>query len=258
MVFILVAFIERSDYLVRMRTFKFWTVLTVIFLGIALFFFRTVLAVAAWFSLFSALLFSSNRVIGPGRRAVYATWFIIAALVVFSGRILNEVEGYTNTGSSNQEQKISFISTREGANKLARYGKTAVFAPLMLMAPFPTLVNVESQQNAMMTNGALFTRNIFVFFVIIALIILYRQKLVTGHILIIVMLLSYLVVLAASGYALSPRFHMPALPFLIILAGYGVAKVNKSYLKFYVPYLVLIVMIIIFWNWFKLAGRGMI
>jgi hypothetical protein len=258
MVFILVAFIERSDNLVRMRSLKFWNVLLIIFLGVALFFFRTVLAVAAWFSLFSALLFSSSRVIGPGRRAIYATWFIVATLIVFSGRILTEVEGYSNTSGSNQEQKISLISTREGANKLAKYGRTAVFAPVMLMAPFPTLVNVATQQNAMMTNGALFTRNIFVFFVIMALFLLFKQKLLTQHVQVIVMLLSYLVILAASGYALSPRFHMPALPFLVILAGYGVTKVNRQYLKYYLPYLVLIVMIIIFWNWFKLAGRGMV
>jgi hypothetical protein len=256
MVFLLVAFIERADNLVRMRTFKLGNVMIIIFLGVALFFFRTVLAVAAWFSLFSALLFSAERIIGPGRKTIYVIWFVIAALLIFSGKIITEVEGYVAASSLNQDQKISVISTREGANKFARYGSTAVFVPVMLIAPLPTLVKIETQKNSMMINGSSFTRNVYVFFVVLAFYALYRQKLLSKHILVIAMLLSYLVILSMSGYALSERFHMPALPFLIILAGYGITQVNKKNVKLYIPYLILISVIIIFWNWFKLAGRG--
>jgi hypothetical protein len=128
----------------------------------------------------------------------------------------------------------------------------------MLIAPFPTLVNIETQRNAMMINGSVFTRNIYVFFVIIAFIMLYKQKLITKHIMLISILLSYLVILSMSGYALSERFHMPALPFLIIFAGYGVTRITRQNIKYYIPYLIIISIIIIFWNWFKLAGRGAI
>jgi hypothetical protein len=33
---------------------------------------------------------------------------------------------------------------------------------------------------------------------------------------------------------------------------------NKKYASYYIPYLVIIGIIIIGWNWFKLAGRGVV
>jgi len=139
---------------------------------------------------------------------------------------------------------------------LAKYGTSTIFLPLMLFAPFPTLVYIDDQPNAMMINGNIFTRNVYAFFVLIALFTLYKKKLLTQHILILALLLSYLVILALSGFALSERFHMPAVPFLLILAGYGVTQMDKKNVKYYIPYLFIIGMVIFGWNWFKLAGRG--
>jgi hypothetical protein len=64
--------------------------------------------------------------------------------------------------------------------------------------------------------------------------------------------------LAQSSFALSERFHLPALPFLIILAAYGITNINYKNHKYYIPYLLLIGIIIIAWNAFKLAGRGIV
>ena len=63
---------------------------------------------------------------------------------------------------SNQEERYQFFH-REGANKMAKYGSAAIFIPIIIPAPFPTLVNIPEQQNQMMTNGDLFTRNVYVF-----------------------------------------------------------------------------------------------
>ena len=70
--------------------------------------------------------------------------------------------------------------------------------------------------------------------------------------------LAYLAILARSPYALSERFHMPVVPFLIILSAYGISQIDLKNKKFFIPYLVIIGLIIIGWNWFKLAGRGVI
>ena len=256
MVFLLLAFVERADFFVRQRTIKTWNLLVVILLGASLFFFRTVLAAAAWFALFSSLLFSSDKLIGAARKAIFITWFAIAAAIVISGQIRTEVEGYVKDKGTNQKTQMENYATTKGANTLARYGTASVFMPMMLFAPFPTLVFIEDQPNAMMINGNIFSRNIYAFFVVIALFTLYKKKLLTQHILILAVLLSYLVILALSGFALSERFHMPAVPFLLILAGYGITQMNNKNVKFYVPYLVVIGLVIIGWNWFKLAGRG--
>ena len=127
----------------------------------------------------------------------------------------------------------------------------------MLFAPFPTLVNTQ-QENLMMLSGAFYTRNVYVFFVLIALIMMYRRRMLRNHVLIISFLLSYMAVLASSGFALSGRFHLPAIPFLLVFAGYGITQMNNKNIKYYVPYLIVISLVIIGWNWFKLAGRGMI
>ena len=256
MIFFLVAFAERADYFLRLRTIKTWNLLLVVLIGVILFFFRTVLAVAAWFALFSALLFSANRLIGAARKSIYIIWFVVAAILIVSGPIRTEVEGYVRDRNVNQKAQMYNYSTTKGANKLAKYGSSSVFIPMMIFAPFPTMVYIEDQPNAMMINGNVFTRNVYAFFVLIALFALYKKKILTEHILILALLLSYLVILALSGFALSERFHMPAVPFLLILAGYGITQMNNKNVKYYVPYLVLIGLVIIGWNWFKLAGRG--
>jgi len=255
LVFFLLAFAERADFLLRQSTFKIWNLLVVIFLGAALFFFRNVLAVAAWFALFSALLFSAHRLISSTRKTIYILWFVIAALVLFSGRIFTEAEEYIKERNTNQPTQMHTFSTRQGANVYAKYGKSSIFIPIILFAPFPTMVHIEDQQNAMLINGNVFTRNVYAFFVIVALFVLYKKKLLRLHVLILTILLSYLVILSLSGFALSERFHVPAVPFLLILAGYGITQLNRRNVKYYIPYLILIAIIIIGWNWFKLAGR---
>lgn len=258
MVFLLMAFMERADYLIHSRSFSLINIIQIIVLGTSLFFFRTVLAAAAWFSIFSAFLLSSDKLMSQYRRIVVLVWFVIAASFVFSGTILKEVSGYLGMRKTNQEQKYEHFSTREGANQLARYGNAAIFIPMIIPAPFPTLVNIPGQENLMMTNGDLFTRNVYVFFVFVAIYVLFKKKMLRKNLLLSVFLASYLLILANSGYALSPRFHVPALPFLLLFAGYGITQTNRNYSSYYVLYLIVISTVVIAWNWFKLAGRVMV
>ncbi len=258
MVFLLVAFAERADYMLRSPRIKPGVLIMVVFWGASLFLFRTVLAVAAWFALFSALLFSARNIVGARSRTIYITWFVIAAVVIISGTILNEIQSYSETSSTNLRKQMQNYSNRQAGNKFAKYGTRSVFLPMMLVAPFPTMVKVEEQENAMMINGNVFVHNVYAFFVLVALWATYKKRLITYNVLILTLLASYLFILASSGFALSERFHVPAVPFLLILAGYGVTQMNRRYTSLYIPYLVFIAVIILGWNWFKLAGRGIV
>lgn len=257
MTFLLILFIERADRLLHSKRFAFWNIFQVVIWGTSLFFFRTVLAAAAWFAVLSALLLSSNKMMKQYHRTVIIIWFIIASLFVFSGKILDEVSEYAGMRQINQEQKFEHFSTRIKGNKLAKYGNAAIFIPLIIPAPFPTLVNIPEQQNTMMINGDLFTRNIYVFFVFVAFFVLYKQKKLRENILLSVFLFSYLLILANSGYALSPRFHVPALPFFLIFAGYGITQTKRNFSSYYVLYVIGISIVVVAWNWFKLEGRGL-
>jgi len=255
MVFLLVAFAERADAMIREKTIRFVTFLWVALLGLSLFYFRTVLGAAAVFSFASAILFTKGRVMERSKRFVGLFWILILGIIIASSAITQDLNKYMEGKETNQDMSL-FQKTRRGQS-LAQYGSRAVFLPMILVAPFPTLVNTD-QPDIMMRNGAMFTRNVYAFFVILALILILKRKLVRLYVLILVFLLSYLFILASSAFAISERFHMPVLPFLTIFAAYGITQINQRNQRYFLPYLILIGVAIIGWNWFKLAGRGVL
>jgi 4-amino-4-deoxy-L-arabinose transferase-like glycosyltransferase len=258
MVFLLIAFMERADYLLRSNKISFKNLIIIGCLGASLFLFRTVLGVSAFAALFGAFIFSSSRISGWSKRFFSVIWISIIVLIFLSGKILPEINEYWGGRETNLTSQMNHFATREGANKFAKYGSTAIFAPIVLVGPFPTLVHIEGQENHMMLAGAYFTRNVYAFFVLIGLFALYKQKIIRQHLLIVLFIFLYLGVLANSGFALSERFHLPALPFMLIIAAYGITQMNNKNKKYFSPYLIFISVVIIGWNWFKLAGRELI
>lgn len=257
MVFLIVMFLERSDNLLRTKHIKVTDLIIIVITGGTLFFFRTVLGVAALFALFSALAFSSDKIGTWIKRFILAFWILVVMWLFFSSKIQSEID-YLIDNVDTQEQNMRFRSDRQGGNALAEYGSVIIFAPAMFIAPFPTFVNIDHQKQQMLLSGAYFIRNVFAFFAILALFLLIRRKLLRKHVLILSFILGYLAILARSPYALSERFHMPVLPFLLILAAYGITQINSKNKKYFLPYLALIAILVIGWNWFKLAGRGMV
>lgn len=256
MVFLVIAFINLSDKLLRAKHIKFTDIVLLVITGSSIFLFRTVLAGCIILSLLTTMLIISQRISGWGKRIFIGFWIFIAGNMLYSTALKEETYMYIEQRAFNQKSQMQHFSSRVGGNRLAKYGKRGIFIPVMLFAPFPTLVNTH-QENLMMLSGAFYTRNVYAFFVIIALIMMLKQRMIRDHVLIISFLFSYLAVLSSSGFALSERFHLPIVPFLLVLASYGITQMNNKNIKYYVPYLIVISLIIIGWNWFKLAGRGM-
>ena len=256
MIFLISFFIERADNLIRNQHFSYLNLLLIISLGFSLFFFRTVVGISAFFALFSVLLLSKNRFIQSGKKIAIGIWVIAALLLFLGGTLQNEISKYWEDRETNQLQSMKARAETENGNKFSKYGASAVFAPFMLIAPFPTLVNVDTQQNQMMLNGGFFVKNIIGFFILLAIILLIKTKEYKRHILILSFLLVYLGILTLSKFAISERFHMPIYPILLIFTAFGISKVNVKSAKYYIPYLILVGAIIIGWNYFKLAGRG--
>jgi 4-amino-4-deoxy-L-arabinose transferase-like glycosyltransferase len=255
MVFLLVLFIERADHLFRKNKLMVFQLLLVIFLGSLLYFFRAVLFYTAFLSLGMVVLFSSQRAL-KFRKTLLAVFFgIITFLFINNSFIIDEASGFLENSKTNQSRSIQDRSTSQ---KLAKYGSTAIFAPIIFIAPFPTFVNIETQQNHMLLSGGFFVKNIMAFFVFVALLFLIKKKRWKNHILILSVFAIYLAILAMSKFAIVERFHMPALPFFIILSAYGISVINKKSIKYFQGYVLLIAFIIVCWNWFKLAGRELI
>ena len=79
-----------------------------------------------------------------------------------------------------------------------------------------------------------------------------------NYVLIYAYTFSYLLIIAFSNFAHSERFHLPALPFLLILTAYGVTLCSNKQKKYYSWYCYGMCAVAIAWNMFKLAGRGLL
>jgi hypothetical protein len=257
MVFLCVAFVERADVLIRGNKIDVKQFILPVIIGILLFTLRTVLGITAFLSLFTALTFSKSTLSGWSKRLLIATWLLTVFIFLFAGSIKNEVDQVIAEKDTSQQLSMDFRSNREGGNKFAKYGTAAIFAPMVFAVPFPTFVYVENQENQILISGGNYVRNAYAFFVMLALFILIKQKLYRNNLLIISFLLGYLAIVVQSPFALSERFHQPAVPFLLILAAFGIVNMTPKQKKLFIPYLFLILVVIVGWSWFKLAGRGM-
>ena len=267
MVFLAMLFVERADWLLRQGKLKLMPTIAVMLIPLALFMIRTALAATLVLAFFCALLFTTGRVVGWGKRIVLSMAAGIFVIIMFltSSGIGQELTAMWETRGSDQNANMEWRSVRKDAigglsNSLAKYAGAAVFAPMIFTIPFPTMTEVPGQENQKMIHGGNFVKNITSYFTIMALFVLLFSGKWRQHVLPLAVLIGYLVVLVFSNFAQSERFHQPILPLSLMFAAYGISIMKQyPWIKRYFPYwCVLMFIAAMAWNWFKLAGRGMI
>lgn len=259
MVFLTVAFMERADHLLISKKFNFWNILVTILLAGSLFFFRTVLGAAALFSLITALMLTPSKLVGIKKKLLVGSWVVIAVVFFMGGSIMSEVMEIWEKRDTQQEINMQWRAEREGGNQFAKYAGAAVFAPLIFTIPFPTMIDPGGfQQDQQMVNGNNFVKNITSFFTILGIFLLVFRKQWREHILLLSFVVGYIGILVFSEFAQSERFHLPTIPFVLIFAAYGMSQMTNKYKRYYTYWLIFIFMAVIGWNWFKLAGRGIV
>ena len=227
-----------------------------------LFTIRTALAATLVMAFFCALLLTTGRVSGLGKRivlSVAALGFVIV-MIFTSTSIGDDVKQMWNTRGSTQQSNMEWRTTRDNGNKFAKYASATVFAPMIFTIPFPTMTETPHQENQKMIHGGNFVKNILSYFTIMALFVLLFSGNWRKHVLPLAVLCGYLVVLVFSNFAQSERFHLPILPLTMMFAALGISLMKENpWIKRYFNYwCVLMFLAAIAWNWFKLAGRGMI
>lgn len=257
MLFLTVAFIERADFLLRKKHYTFWNILLPFLLGISLFFFRTVLGIAAFFSLLTALVFLPDRAIRSGtKRALLISWCAIGFISLAGGTIASEVESVWNRREQDQERK-RYEQTSRG-NQWAKYATATVLAPMEFIMPLATMVDTDEQYNQQMLSGGNYIRNFFGVFVLLALVIaIFRKKEWRSLSLIGSFTIMYLLIVGMSGFANSERFLLPTLPFLLILTSYGISNIEKKDMKYINLWMYIVPILEIGWAYFKLGSRGL-
>ena len=255
MIFLEVAFLERTDYALRSKKLRFWDVVIPLILCGSLFLFRTALGAVAAMSFFTALVFSSNRVTTKARKFQIAIWAILAVIIVGGSAIVTEVEDLLQNRDSNQRMRR--LEQEMRGNQWAKYATGAVMAPMVFVLPFTTMVDT-GQYNQLVLHGGNFVRNFMGAFVLIGLFTaIFSKKTWKNLVLIGSFTIFYLIVIALSAFANSERFLLPGLPGLLIIAAYGVSELNVKNFKFVNIWYVVVVLMQIGWAFFKLGSRGL-
>jgi len=258
MVFLVVAFLERTDYAMRSSKLTIKNLILPILLAASLFFLRTVLGATTLFAFATALMLSTKRTVKRKNRLIMISWVLLVMVYFLGGRLATEIEEVWEERHMTQQQSMEWRAQREGGNIFAKYASKSVFAPMIMVIPFPTMVETPNQENQRMIHGGNYAKNIMAFFAILALLIIVFDKKWRDHLLLGSYMLGYLLVVALSAFAHSERFHLPALPVLLIFAAYGISKQENKHKKYFTWWLAFIFVAIVGWSWFKLAGRGMV
>ena len=255
MIFLVVAFMERLDYVLRNRKIFFGHILLVSFLALGLFSFRTVLGAAAVFTAATAVLVSSSPTMKKGwRRAALIGWGVLCLVVLSGGTIMTEIEGYWEGRGESTTMK-RYEQTLRG-NQWAKYATGAVMAPMAFVLPFSTMVNVDEQYGQQEKHGGNYIRNFMGFFVLIAIYEAFRRKKWRDFSLIGAFVISYLGIIALSGFSNSERFLLPGLPGMITMWAYGISVLRKETYRFLTPWCFLVFAMEFAWAFFKLGSRG--
>ncbi|MBN2485911.1 MAG: glycosyltransferase family 39 protein [Bacteroidales bacterium] len=256
LVFISMAFLERTDYLLRSRSYAVHNIIAAFLFAGLLFLFRTALGIVAVFSLITAIFIASEKAIKKGRRVLIGFWIVLTIGVFAGGTIAMEVEELWKNKDTNQRVRLEDRAKK--GNVFARYAGASIFAPMIFTLPFPTMVETPNQETFRMLHGGVFVKNIMSFFTLLALLLLLVRKQWRDHVLILSFLTSYLAILTFSAFAHSERFHVPAIPLEMVLAAYGVVQLENRHKVWINLWMVFMFIALVAWTWFKLAGRGVI
>ena len=257
MLFLEVAFLERSDYLIRSKKASFGNILLPTILAGSLFFFRTVLGLAAIFSFATTALLSNAPSMKRGwKRTALIGWGVLCVAILSGGTAMTEIEALWEEKDENASLKRLEQTSR--GSQWAQYATGAVMAPMAFVLPYATMVDVSHQYNQQTKHGGNFVRNFMGFFAILAIFEALRQKKWRDFVLIGAFIISYLGVVALSGFSNSERFLLPGLPCLIMMWAYGVSELRGKTYKYLTPWCIVVFLMEFGWAFFKLGNRGIL
>jgi hypothetical protein len=213
------------------------------------------LGATALIAFFSTIVFSSSKAVGWKQRVLAGIWIVAVVGFFMGGRIAMEIEEVW-AERANQQAGMDALAQVEGGNYFVQYVGVAVLAPMIFTMPFPTMITIEIQQNMQMLNGNSFIKNIMSFFTIFGIFLLFYKGKWREHLLILAFLVGYLGVIALSNLGHLERFHLPSIPFALIIAAYAISQMDNQKKKYFNWWTIFVFIAVVGWSWVKLAGRG--
>jgi hypothetical protein len=257
MLFLAVAFLERTDYLLRVHNYNLWNILLPLLLAGSLFFFRTVLGAVAVFAFATSVLLSNAPAMAKGwKRASIIGWSVLAIFVAAGGTVMTEIEGYWEQKDTNVVNKRLQQTSR--GNQWAKYATGSVMAPMVVALPFATMVDVDNQIAQQTKSGGNYVRNFMAFFALLAIYEAFRQKKWRNYVLIGAFVIAYLGIISLSGFSNSERFLLPGLPCLIAMWAYGISELRAPSYRLLTSWCIVVFLMEFGWAFFKLGSRGLL
>lgn len=257
MIFVEVAFLERTDYLLRGERSTTGNFIVAAFLSGCLFFFRTLMGVVALLSLATAVLFFKKRTMRKGwKRTAIISWIVLLVLGFGGGVFATETEYYLNDFETNNETKRAEQVSR--GSQWAQYATGAVMAPMVVALPFSTMIEVNNQFEQENLHGGNYIRNFMAFFAILAIYEALRKKKWRDFTLIGSFAFAYLGVIALTGFSNSERYLLPALPCLIMMWAFGISELRQKTFRWINIWCGVVCVMEIAWAFFKLGNRGLL
>ena len=255
LIFLTTVALERMDYLIRSKRYTFWNIMAPILLTALTFGFRTVVGMVLLAAFVTYIVFCESTLISNKTRLIIFGVTVVVGIVLLFTPIGWEMFIIF---------KINFLTSdvliEKYQNMGLRYAEYAHFkymAPGAFTLPLTNLVEVANENQKMM-NGTYFIKNYLSFFAMWCLVAAIRQKRCRDFSLIGTYTIFYVLVIAFSFAFNSERYHLPAMPGLIVMAAYGMSYFRKKDFVFYYGYNIVLLAAVIAWNYIKLAARGLI
>lgn len=255
LIFLATLSLERFDYIIRCKKHLPWNLTLVIVLTALTFGMRTVVGMILLGSYTVFVLTADKELINQKTR-----WIILGALGVMAallfitpiGREMRIIFTVNFKESEYQVYKYKALGL-----KYAEYASYKTMWPGAFVLPLTNMVEVANENQKMM-NGTYFIKNYLAFFAMWSLVVAIRDKKWRSLGLIGSYTVAYILMIAFSFAFNSERYHLPAMPGIIILTAFTMTRFRKKDFPFYYAFCLLLCAAIITWNYIKLTGRGII
>lgn len=254
MIFLATLALERMDYLIRSKRYTFWNIAFPILLTALTFGFRTIVGMVLIVSFLIFIFFSEKDLISKKVKQVAAIVIIAMTLLFLFSPIGWEMMIIVKLNFGESHALVE--KYQEMGLKYAEYANYKYTAPGAFTLPLTNLVEVANENQKMM-NGDYFVKNYLGFFALWCIVVAIRERKWRNFSLIGSYTIIYVMIIAFSFAFNSERFHLPALPGLIIMSAFAMTHFRKRDFAFYYSYNGLLLIAIVVWNYLKLAARGL-
>ncbi len=252
---LLVWAMERVDYLIHSKKITFWNVFIPFLLTALTFGLRTIVGMILIGSYAVAIIMADTRLMAK-KAKYYSLGALLLVILAFLITPIGKEMLFTFKLNFKESGFLTWKYQQLGM-KYAEYAHFKYMAPGAFALPLTNLVEVANENQKLM-NGTYFVKNYLAYFAMWCLVVVFREKKWRSASLVGSFTLVYVLVIAFSFAANSERYHLPALPGIVIMAAYAMTHFRRKDFGWYYAYCALLVVAIVGWNYLKLSARGLI